>query len=155
MHVVLCDLFWYSLHAEHNAGVSILLQTSYPGIICNLFSSNPQVYFLPTPLPLALLQIVSSPKLDWISPYFSMLFRDIITVSTYTTGINHYMRFCNLATRNALPTIVSTLLVFASYLTSIHLSHSTINVYLSCVQSLHVAHGDHSSFNCQLTPHLQ
>ena len=72
--------FDIDLHAEHIAGVSNTtadqLSRNY---MQSFFSSHPQVSLLPTPLPPALLEIVSSPKLDWISPHFSTLFRDIIT----------------------------------------------------------------------------
>ena len=77
------------------------------------------------------------------------------TWTSYSTGVRHYITFCNLATRQTLPTTESTLLLFTAYLASLNLSHSSIKVYLSGVRSLHVQNGLHASFNKQLTPRLQ
>ena len=123
-------------------------------------SSHPQVSLQPTPLPPSFLQIVPSPELDWTSPPFNTLFRDTITWPgsvhntwrSYSSGIKHYIKFCNLANKLALPTTESTLFLFATYLASLNLSHPTIKVYL---RSLYIAHGYHFTFNQQLTPRLQ
>ena len=85
--------FDIDLHAEHIAGVDNTtadqLSRNY---MQSFFSSHPQVSLLPTPLPPAFLQIVSSPELDWISPHFNALFRDTIAWVQHTTLGRHTLQ---------------------------------------------------------------
>ena len=82
-----------ALHAEHIAAVDNTtadqLSRNY---MQSFFSSLPQVSLLPTPLPPAFLQIMSSPELDWISPHFNALFRDTITWVQHTTLGRHTLQ---------------------------------------------------------------
>ena len=72
--------FDIDLHVEHIAGaVNTTADQLSRNQMQSFFSSHPQVSLLPTPLPPALLQLVCSPKTDWISPHFSKMFRDTIT----------------------------------------------------------------------------
>ena len=72
--------FDIDLHVEHIAGaVNITADQLSRNQMQSFFSSHPQVSPLPTPLPPALLQLVCSPKTDWISPHFSKMFKDTIT----------------------------------------------------------------------------
>ena len=77
------------------------------------------------------------------------------TWKSYSAGVWHYLQFCTLAKKNALPATRSTLLLFVTYLASLNLSYSTIKVYLSRVRSLHTTHGHHIAFSRQLTPRIQ
>ena len=82
--------FDIDLHAEHIAGVdNITADQLSRNYMQSFFSSHPQVSLLPTPLPPAFLQIVSSPELDWISPHFIGLFRDTIAWVQHTTLGRH------------------------------------------------------------------
>ena len=104
------------LHAKH---VEVVSNTIYCRPVMQklyatlLFSSHPQVSLLLISFPLALLEIASSLKLSYVLAHFSMLFRD--TLISYITGISHYKRFSNLATKNTLPTIESITPLFVSY----------------------------------------
>ena len=72
--------FDLDLHVEHIPGTQNTtadqLSRNY---LQSFFSSHPQVSPLPTALPPALLQLVSSPNLEWTSPLFIKLFRSTIT----------------------------------------------------------------------------
>ena len=72
--------FDINLHAKHIAGaVYTTADQLSRNHMKSFFSSHPQVSLLPTPLPPALLQLMSSPEIDWISPRFNEMFRDTIT----------------------------------------------------------------------------
>ena len=58
----------------------------------SLFSSHPQVSLLPTLLPPALLQLVRSPEIDWISPHFNKMFRDTITWVQHSSHGSHTLQ---------------------------------------------------------------
>ena len=85
--------FDLDLHVEHIAGIKNTaadqLSRNY---LPSFFSFHPQASVLPTPLPPALLQIVSAPNLEWISPDFSKLFKSTISWVQHRTPGHHTTR---------------------------------------------------------------
>ena len=78
--------FDLDLHVEHIAGVNITKADQLSrNQLQSFFSHHPQVSVLPTPIPPALLEIASSPDLEWTSPLFRKLFRSTITWAQYQT----------------------------------------------------------------------
>ena len=65
------------------------------------------------------------------------------TIATYSAGRKKYIQFCT--THQATPLLSSetTLILFASYLATTNISHTTIKVYLSAVRHMHVVAGLH------------
>ena len=84
MHML--RLLWFftafydiKLQAEHISGVHNCRADQLSiNIMVSFFNSNPQANPLPTPLPLYLLEMVSSTKPDWTSQAFTKLFHSIV-----------------------------------------------------------------------------
>ena len=72
---------------------------------------------------------------------------------SYSSGIKHYIKFCNQLA--LLPLNLHFFYLLLTYLASLNLSLPTIKVYLAGIRSLHVAHSHRFTFNQQLTPQLQ
>ena len=79
------------------------------------------------------------------------------TISTYSTGKDKYIQFCTASRISPIPPPSSetTLILFASYLATANMSHTTIKVYLAAIRHVHVVAGLHELFIEQLTPRLQ
>ena len=77
------------------------------------------------------------------------------TLSTYSAGQTQFTNFCKELKVTALPATEATLILFATYLATINISHTTIKVYLAGVRHMHVSAGLFSFFDKQLTPRLQ
>ena len=77
------------------------------------------------------------------------------TIATYSAGRKKYIQFCTTHQAIPLPSSETTLILFASYLATTNISHTTIKVYLSAVHHMHVFAGLHEFFSEQLTPQLQ
>ena len=77
------------------------------------------------------------------------------TKSTYSAGQLRFTSFCQGFKVPPLPATESTLILFASYLATLNISHTTIKVYLSALRHMHVSAGMYTIFNNQLTPRLQ
>ena len=77
------------------------------------------------------------------------------TLSTYSAGQIRFTNFCKELKVTALPATEATLILFATYLATINISHTTIKVYLAGVRYMHVSVGLFSFFDKQLTPRLQ
>ena len=72
--------FDLDLYVEHIAGVDNTTADQLSrNQLQSFFSHHPQVSVLPTPIPPALLEIVSSADLEWTSSLFKKLFRSTIT----------------------------------------------------------------------------
>ena len=72
--------FDIELRSEHIAGcINCTADHLSRNQMQSFFSLHPQVSLLPVPLPPPLLQMVAARELDWISPSFNKLFRDITT----------------------------------------------------------------------------
>lgn len=77
------------------------------------------------------------------------------TQSTYSAGQLKFTNFCKGLKVPAVPASEATLILFATYLATINISHTTIKVYLAAVRHMHVSAGMFSFFDKQLTPRLQ
>ena len=77
------------------------------------------------------------------------------TIATYSAGQKKYIHFCTTHQVTPLPSSETTLILFASYLATTNISHTTIKVYLSAVHHMHVVAGLHELFSEQLTPQLE
>ena len=77
------------------------------------------------------------------------------TLSTYSAGHIRFNNFRKELKVTALPATEAILLLFATYLATINISHTTIKVYLAGVRHMHVSAGLFSFFDKQLTPRLQ
>ena len=77
------------------------------------------------------------------------------TLRTYSAGQIRFTNFCNELKVTALPATEATLILFATYLATINISHATIKVHLAGVRHMHVSAGLFSFFDKQLTPRLQ
>ena len=77
------------------------------------------------------------------------------TLSTYLAGQIRFTNFCKELKVTALPATEATLILFATYLATINISHTTIKVYLAGVRHMHGSVGLFSFFDKQLTPRLQ
>ena len=71
------DIHMYAIHIPGACNVAADQLSRYN--MSNFFHSNPQANWLPTPLPLELLQIVSMTGPDWTSQAFGWLFSDTIS----------------------------------------------------------------------------
>jgi len=78
-----------------------------------------------------------------------------LTIAAYSAGKKKYIQFCTTSQITSLPSSENTLILFASYLATANISHTTIKVYLSAVRHMHIVAGLHEIFNEQLTPQLQ
>ena len=77
------------------------------------------------------------------------------TLSTYSAGQIRFTNFCRQLKVTPVPSTEDTLILFATYLATINISHTTIKVYLAAVRHMHVSAGLFSFFDKQLTPRLQ
>ena len=150
--------FNIDLHAKHIAGMHNTTANQLSKII--LFSSSGISAANPTPITTSTDSVIPQTGLDIATLQHSIqgyyrLGSAHNTWKTYSAGIRHYTKFCNLINKPTLPTTECTLLLFVAHLASLNLPHATINVYLSGLRSLHVTHGHHTAFNSQLTTRLQ
>ena len=53
------------------------------------------------------------------------------TITTYSAGKNKYIQFCTVSRISPIPSSETTLILFASYLATANMSHTTIKVYLA------------------------
>ena len=77
------------------------------------------------------------------------------TITTYSAGKNKYIQFCTASRISPIPSSETTLILFASYLATANMSHTTIKVYLAAIRHMHVVAGLHERFSEQLTSRLQ
>ena len=77
------------------------------------------------------------------------------TLNTYSTGQIRFINFCRQLKVATVPSTEDTLILFATVLASINISHTTIKVYLAAIRHMYVSAGLYALFDKQLTLRLQ
>jgi len=69
------------------------------------------------------------------------------TITTYAAGKKKYTQFCTTSGLCPMPSSETTLILFASYLATGNIAHTTIKMYLSAVRHMHAIAGLHDLFS--------